>query len=117
MGERLADNLFPVSCLPYLPSYHPTLLLCVNSYPLMRTPSLLSSCCYGSLRLSLGCFRFQRRCVLPASAFLRACPTLPLLLLTILSTFTLLQLLLLLNSCSLFILFLPLLPSLIILPL
>merc|ERR1712037_215593 len=74
--------------------------------------SLLS--CYVTLRISLGCFRFQRRCVFSASAFLRTCPTLPLLLLPLLPTFTVLHLLRL-NPCSLSILLLPLLPSLIIL--
>merc|ERR1712037_982810 len=69
--------------------------------------SLLS--CYVTLRISLGCFRFQRRCVFSASAFLRTCPTLPLLLLPLLPTFTVLHLLRL-NPCSLSILLLPPLP-------
>ena len=107
----------PVPCfllVPYLNLPYPT-LLCVNSYTLMRTPSSLQPWCYGTLRLSLGCFRFEGQCVLPSSAFLRACPTLPILFLPFLSAFTVLHLLWL-NPCPLFILLLPLLPALILLP-
>merc|ERR1712130_562886 len=89
MGSKLVSVSQTCSLFPACPTLHPTLLLCVNSYTLMRTPSLLS-CCYGTLRLSLGCFRFQRRCVLPASTFLRAGATLPLLFLSLLSPLTIL---------------------------
>merc|ERR1712130_584334 len=83
MGSELVSVSQTCSLFPACPTLHLTLLLCVNSYTLMRTPSLLS-CCYGTLRLSLGCFRFQRRCILPASTFLRAGATLPLLFLSLL---------------------------------
>merc|ERR1712107_671131 len=101
MGSKLVSVSQTCSLFPACPTLHPTLLLGINSCTLMRSPSLLS--CHGTLGLSLGCFRFKRQCVLPASTFLGAGPTLPLLFLSLLSTFTFLRLLQL-DPSSMFIL-------------
>ena len=101
------------SLFPACPTLIPTLPSSASTDTLScAIPSLLPW--HGTLRLSLGCFQFPRRCVLPTSTFLRARPTLPILFLTIEATFTVLQLLRL-NSSSMFILLLPLLPSFILL--